>query len=212
MATPSTSLATLRIGNSSRRRVDSARRDELLESLVELLLSEGFARLTIDDMASRLQCSKATLYGLASSKESLVALVMRRFFRDATSAIEAGVAGVEDPAERIAAYLAGVGAEMGQMSPACYADMVSNDTTRAIYALNSAAAADRVRRFIDEGIHSGALRNVDAKFVGEAVSLLIDGIQHGELLNRTGLSSGEAFTALSDLVLAALTNTSRGTR
>jgi hypothetical protein len=44
--------------------------------------------------------------------------------------------------------------------------------------------------------------------VGEAVERLIDGIQHGDLLARTNLSSGDAFSELSDLVLAALANKS----
>jgi hypothetical protein len=84
--------------------------------------------------------------------------------------------------------------------------MVTNDATGEIYAVNSAAAARRVREYIRDGVADGTFRAVHAEFVGEAVSLLIDGIQHGELLARTGLSSGDAFTELSDLVLAALTN------
>jgi hypothetical protein len=65
-----------------------------------------------------------------------------------------------------------------------------------------------VRGFVREGIDEGRFRTVHAEFVGETVTLLIDSIFHGELLNRTGLSSGDAFTQLSDLVLAALTNKS----
>jgi hypothetical protein len=86
-------------------------------------------------------------------------------------------------------------------------DMVAHDSTRGIYSLNSAAAGRRVHELIREGIDAGLFRTIHAEFVGEAVGL-IDGIQHGELLARTGLSSGDAFTELSDLVLSALTNKS----
>ena len=191
-----------------RRRIDDARREELLGRIQDLVLTEGFARLTVDDLAARLQCSKLTLYVISSSKEYLVTTAIRHFFRDAAAYIEERVAGIADPAERIAVYLAGVGTQMRRLSQACYDDMVANDATRDVYALNSAAAARRVRGFIREGIDEGRFRTVHAEFVGEAVGLLIDGIQHGELLNRTGLSSGDAFTQLSDLVLAALTNKS----
>jgi AcrR family transcriptional regulator len=191
-----------------RRRLEEARREELLSRIQDLVLAEGFARLTVDDLAARLQCSKSTLYAISSSKESLVTLAIRHFFRDATAHIEDRIAGIADAAERIAAYLAGVGAEMRRLSPACYDDMVASDATRDVYALNSAAAARRVRGFIRDGIADGRFRSVHAEFVGEAVGLLIDGIQHGELLKRTGLSSGDAYTELSDLVLAALTNKS----
>jgi len=199
--------ASLRTSRA-RRRIDDARREALLGRIQDLVLAEGFARLTVDDLAARLQCSKSTLYAISSSKEYLVTMAIRHFFRDATAHIEDRIAGIADPAERIAAYLAGVGTEMRRLSQACYDDMVAHDSTRDVYAVNSAAAARRVRGFIRDGISGGRFRTVHAEFVGEAVGLLIDGIQHGELLNRTGLSSGDAFTQLSDLVLAALTNKS----
>jgi len=160
----------------------------------------------VDDLATRLRCSKSTLYAISSSREYLVATAIRHFFRDATARIEENVRDISDPAARIAAYLAGVGTEMRRMSPACYEDMVSSDLAAEIYAVNSAAAARRVREFIHEGVESGAFRAVHAAFVGEAVALLIDGIQHGVLLNRTGMSSGDAYAELGDLVLAALLN------
>jgi AcrR family transcriptional regulator len=205
-STPRAGLASFRSKTRRGRDLDNRRRDELLGRLQELALAEGFARLTVDDLAARLHCSKSTLYAISSSREYLVATAIRHFFRDATAHIEANVREINDPAARIAAYLAGVGTEMRRMSPACYEDMVSSDLTAEIYAVNSAAAARRVREFIHEGVESGAFRAVHAAFVGEAVALLIDGIQHGVLLNRTGMSSGDAYAELGDLVLAALLN------
>jgi AcrR family transcriptional regulator len=203
-------LAALRTERVQRRRIDDTRKDALLERLKEVILKDGFSALTVDELASRLQCSKATLYAISSSKEYLVTTVLRRFFRDATRRIENRVGRVADPSKRIAAYLAGVGTEMRRMSPTCYADMVSHDSTRDIYGVNSHAASERVRQYIQEGVEAGSFRTVNAEFVGEAVSLLIDGIQHGELLERTHLTSGDAFTALSDLVVAALANRPSG--
>ncbi|HWC84459.1 MAG TPA: TetR/AcrR family transcriptional regulator [Pseudonocardiaceae bacterium] len=201
-------LASLRTTNRRKRRIDEDRRAQLLGHIREIVLDEGFADLTVDQLAARLQCSKSTLYAISSSKEFLVTTAVKHFFRDAAAAVERRVAGVADPSERIAAYLAAVGDQMRRMSPACYQDMVVQDSTREIYAINSAAAARRVREFIREGVAEGYFRALHAEFVGEAVSLLIDGIQHGQLLIRTGLSSGDAYGELSDLVLAALTNRS----
>jgi AcrR family transcriptional regulator len=179
----------------------------MLQALEDLVLVEGFARLSMDDLASRLHSSKSTLYGLASSREQLVIAVVRHFFKEATARIEAEVAPVADAPTKIAIYLAAVGAEMRRMSPVCYGDMLSYEPTRGIYERNSLAAANRVREFIQEGVLAGTFRVVSGEFVGAAVALLIDGIQHGELLERTGLSSGDAFTELSTFVLSALTNT-----
>ena len=48
----------------------TARQTALLDDIVGLYLVEGFAHLTLDELASRLRCSKSTLYTLAASKGS----------------------------------------------------------------------------------------------------------------------------------------------
>jgi AcrR family transcriptional regulator len=202
-------LATRRVRGAGRRRLDEGRRDELLTRLEQLILAEGFANLTVDELASRLQCSKSTLYAIASGKERLVTTALKHFFKAAAARIEARVETISDPADRIGTYLASVGDEMRKMSQACHLDMVSHDANFEIWALNAHASAQRVREFIRDGVAAGRFRGMHAEFVGESVSLLVDGIQHGELLERTGLSSGEAYSELSELVLAALTNTTR---
>lgn len=70
----------------------TARRLALFDALVALILDEGFAHLTLDDLAARLHCSKSTLYRLADSKEQLVRAATVHFFRGATEQVEASVA------------------------------------------------------------------------------------------------------------------------
>lgn len=194
----------------TKRRIDDDRRDELLTRLEAIVLAEGFARLTGDQLCARLQCSKSTLYAISSSKEYLVSTALKRFFRAAAERVEKRVVGLTEPAERIAAYLEAVGIQMRRMSQSCYDDMMDSDSTRDIYELNSKAAARRVRELVAEGVEAGRFRQMHAEFVAESVNLLIGGIQYGQLLTGTGLSSGDAFAELSDLVLAALTNTPAG--
>jgi AcrR family transcriptional regulator len=188
----------------SRRRGSSERSEALLQQLEDLFLEVGFVDLTVDALARKLQCSKSTLYAIEPSRDQLVVAVVKHFFRYAAARIEAKVAEIHDPRDRVAVYLAGVGEEMRRMSPACYADMVASGTTRGIYDHNSRVAARRVQEMIREGITCGAFRPLHAEFVGQAVSLLIEGIQQGALLDRTGLSSGDAFVELAELVLSAL--------
>lgn len=180
------------------------RRDEILQHLEELFLGEGFGDLTVDDIAAELQCSKSTLYGVASSKEQLVIATLKRFFQQATDAIEARLAEVEDPRERIATYLASVGGQMRRMSRDCYDDMVDFEGTEDIYRLNTRACARRVRELIQEGVQAGTFRPIHAEYVGESVGLLIEGIMDGRLIDRTGLTPGDAYAELSTLVLNVL--------
>ncbi|GAB4064684.1 TetR/AcrR family transcriptional regulator [Angustibacter speluncae] len=187
-----------------RRRVDQERRAELLSSLEDLVLLEGFTALTVDDMARRLHCSKATLYSVAGSKEQLVIALTKRFFKQSTEQVERAVAAVDDPRRRISTYLAGVGTAMGRCSPAFYADMVGYAPTAIVYATNSDAAARRVRELIDAGVQTGTMRAVDGTFAGQLVALAIQGIQSGALLSPTGLSAGQAYTEMADLLMHGL--------
>jgi AcrR family transcriptional regulator len=186
--------------------MNDERRDRLLGTLRALVLERGFSTMTMDDFAAHARCSKTTLYALGSSKESLVATLYRGFFREATSTIEDRITPIESERARIAEYLSAVGDEMSRMSAACYDDMMQLRVTRDIYEVNSQAAATRVRGFIEDGIASGEFRATNARFVGESVWLLIEGILHGVLLERTGLSSGQAYNEIAALVLHALTN------
>jgi AcrR family transcriptional regulator len=188
------------------RAMPDERREALLGQLEKLILSHGFSDLTLDQVAAELRCSKSALYSLAGSKEQLVTTVVKRFFREATAKIEQKVEPIADPREQVVAYLAGVGDEMRRMSPNCYEDMVRFPVTREIYELNSRAAADHVREMIQDGIKQAVFRPLHARFIGEAVSVLIESIQHGGLLERVGLSSGDAYAELSSLVLGALVN------
>lgn len=187
-----------------RRKAPSARRSDLLDQMEGIFLAEGFSGLTIDDLCRRLKCSKSTLYSVAESREQIIQAVTRHFFARATETIEAEVADEIDPGRRITRYLDGVGRAMRRNSVAFYVDMISYEPTASIYRVNSQAAARRVRGFIEGGVASGAFRRGDAALAGQAVALLIEGVQSGELLEQTGLTAGEAFSELGELLVHGL--------
>lgn len=168
------------------------------------MLAEGFTSLSMDDLAQRLRCSKATLYSVAGSKEQLVTALTKGFFRQATEQIESAVQAETDPRQRIPAYLSGVGEAMSRCSAAFYSDMVAFAPTAEIYHVNSQAAARRVRELIAAGVEQGALRSIDGTFAGHLVALAIEGVQSGVLLRSTGLTAGQAYGEMADLLLHGL--------
>src|SRR5215204_1321908 len=105
-----------------RRNVDTARLQELLVQASDIVLAEGFTTITMDQLAQRLGCSKATLYSVAGTKEQLVQTITRRFFITAAEQIEQAVAEEADPRQRIRTYLTGVGTAMRRHSPTFYDD------------------------------------------------------------------------------------------
>src|ERR1700712_3880446 len=136
------------------------RRAELLDQLEELFLREGFAGFTLEDLAVRLHCSKSTLYALAGSKEQLSLRVVKHFFRKATDSVEAQTSRQSDPGLRVVAYLSAVARALAPAGPAFHRDLDAFPPGRETYERNTALAADRVRRLIDEGVAQGRFREV----------------------------------------------------
>ncbi|GAA1971317.1 TetR/AcrR family transcriptional regulator [Amycolatopsis minnesotensis] len=193
-----------RAPRSPEGRRQTARQRALLTQLEDLFLAEGFAGFTLEDLATRLRCSKSTLYALAPSKEQLAVKVVGHFFKGAADEIEQRIAGIDDARKLIGEYLAGVSEYLSRASAVFMADIAEFTPARATYELNSRAAAARIRTFIAKGVRDGVFREVKAKLIAEMAGMLIEGIQTGVLGARAGVSDADAFTALSDLLLGGL--------
>ena len=185
------------LGLTGRQRV-------LRDRLVDLMLSEGFRHLTVDQVAAELNCSKRTLYALASSKEQLAVLAVRHFFKRSTDQVEAAIARTRAPARRVTRYLEAVAEALRPASRAFRDDVASFRPAAEIYEQNTLTAARRVRELIDEGTRAGVFRQVPAAFVSEVVTATMRRITSGEITAATGLSDAEAYAELARLVVAAV--------
>ncbi len=118
--------------------------------------------------------------------------------------IEARVEAEPDPAARLRTYLLAVADELAPVSARFYADLAAYPPAGEVYEENTRLAARRVRDLVDEGVAAGALRPVDADFVGAAVAEVMTGIQAGRVGAASGLSDAEAYRALADVVVGGL--------
>jgi AcrR family transcriptional regulator len=181
------------------------RQAELLDQLEELFLAEGFARFTLEDFALRLRCSKSTLYALAGSKEQLALRVVKHFFRKATAAVEADTVIEGDPARRVTAYLNAVARALAPAGPAFHRDLDSFAPGREVYERNTAAAAERVRTLIADGVAQGRFREVHPALVADTVTTLMFRIGRGDTQRATGLDDATAYRELAALLLHGIT-------
>jgi AcrR family transcriptional regulator len=177
------------------------RQAELLDQLEELFLAEGFSRFTLEDLALRLRCSKSTLYALAGSKEQLAHRVVKHFFRKATAAVEADTVTEGDPARRVTAYLNAVARALAPAGPAFHRDLDSFPPGREVYERNTAAAAERVRSLIAEGVAQGRFREVHPVLIADTVTTLMFRIGRGDTQRATGLDDATAYRELAALLL-----------
>ncbi|MBJ8344270.1 TetR/AcrR family transcriptional regulator [Antrihabitans sp. YC2-6] len=182
----------------------TARRAELFDQLVHLFLTEGFAHLTLDEVAARLKCSKSTLYTLARSKEQLVRAATVHFFRGATASTEAVLASSTGTRDRLTAYVLAIGDALRPASEQFMEDLAAFSPAREIYEQNTAIAADRVAQLITDGVRSGDVRDVHAAFVADVAASMMVRIQTREVIRRTGLDDSQAYTELAALLAAGL--------
>ncbi|MCC9305811.1 TetR/AcrR family transcriptional regulator [Kitasatospora sp. RB6PN24] len=183
----------------------AARRSELFDELVALVIAEGFAGFTLDELAARLHCSKRTLYGLADSKEQLVRRVAVHFFRRATARVEAALAAETDPTARLAAYLRAVADELAPVAPVFFDDVAAFRPAAEVYERNTRAAAGRIQQLIEEGVAAGVFREVHVAFAAEVISSVMVRIQQRQVAVATGLADAEAYAQLAELLLRGLT-------
>lgn len=188
----------------SRSSFATARRTELFDGLVELFLAEGFAHLTLDAIAARLQCSKSTLYTLAGSKEQLVTAATVHFFKRATEQVEAKVAAAGSH-DRIAAYLTAVGEALAAASEKFMNDLDAFAPAREVYERNTRIAARRVQELITEGVATGDFRGVNAAFAADLAATMMVRIQQGRVRAATGLDDASAYRELASILTTGVT-------
>jgi AcrR family transcriptional regulator len=172
---------------------------DLRDRLTAHLLANGFADLTVEDLARELRCSKSTLYQLAPSKSELVVLAVREYFKQATAAVEAEVdrAPIGD---RVGAYLDAVAKALSPVSTRFLEDVAAFAPAREVYERNTERAAERVRALINEGVRGGEFRKVHARFVADVVTQTMLDIQRGGITGRIGISDSRAYAELRALV------------
>lgn len=181
-----------------------SRGEELLERLIDLYLAEGFLAFGVGELATRLRCSRSTLYLVAASKEQIIVTAVRRYFRRAAERIEQRVEAEPDTGRRLRVYLAAVSDELAPASPRFHADVAEFAPARELYEENTRRAAQRVQDIVAAAVQAGSLRPVNARFVGAAVAEVMAAIQAGRIEAAAGLTDAEAYLALSDMVYRAV--------
>lgn len=180
------------------------RRLELFDALVDLFLSEGFAHLTLDEIAARLRCSKSTLYTLADSKGHLVRSATVHFFRGAADEVEARIRDVPGARERIIGYLEAVGTALAPASDRFMADLDAFAPALEVYDQNTRFAAARVHELIDEGVRNGEFRPVHAALAADIAATMMERIQRRGVRAATGLDDAQAYRELALILTAGI--------
>lgn len=179
-----------------------ARYDELLGHLEDIILAEGFSHLRVGVLASRLRCSRTTLYQLAPTKEGLILLAIERYV-DAM-AQEASAAGADEAlpyVERIFAYARVIHRWRDRASMQFWQDVAAWEPANRLFAARSRIESRRVADIFREAVECGAFREMNTTFVGEVVWRGTMATRDPDVLEASCLSSGDAMEELAALIL-----------
>jgi len=184
-----------------------SRRDEIVAGLEEIFLKEGFREVRIEELASRLRCSRQTLYRLAPSKGELFLLVLDRFLaRIREEGTEAASSDAE-PGERIEAFLRPGIANTLNASRRFTEDVEGFEPGRRLLANHQRERIDQLRQLVEEGVASRAFSPIHPQLVAEVMLVAVGKASQPSFLAETGLSMSEAFAECSRFLRAGLSRT-----
>jgi AcrR family transcriptional regulator len=177
---------------------------ETLKALEALILSEGFSSLSVSDIASKLKCSKRTLYELAPSKKSLVLRALDNFFsriREQGNDVASNSVG---PDRIVYEYLQ-VGEHASErLSQSVVTDIDDWEPARTLWRNHIGLRVDGLYKIIDTGVKTGVFREVSPAFMAEVVFASINRLREPDFNERTGLTISEAFHELYSMLLHSL--------
>lgn len=191
-----------------RERQLTDRQREILDEL-GTMFEKGFADLTMAELASRLNCSLRTLYGLASSRDELVLTVvdrnLRRIGRVAMGAISPDMA----PLDAVRAYLSAATMAVSDTTPEFARDMEAMSAGQRLNGEHSDYLVAVTRCLLDLAVENGDIGRVDTAAVARVIAGLGRDFARPEVISTIASSPKEAADTVVDLVLAGLSERSR---
>lgn len=180
--------------------------DRQREILRELgtLFRDGFADLTMSELAARLGCSLRTLYGLAPSRDELVLTVVDlhlwRIGRDAMAAIKPDMA----PLDAVRAYLAAATVAVSTTTEAYARDLEAMPAAQRRNGDHGDYVVAVTRTLLDLAVERGDIADVDTAAVARVIANLGQDFIRADVLPTLRSSPKVAADAVVDIVLAGL--------
>ena len=179
------------------------RQREILDEL-SAVFDEGFASLTMAELAKRANCSLRTLYELAPSRDELVLTVVDRNLwrvgRRAMPAIQPDMA----PLDAIRAYLEAATVAVSGTTEAFARDLTSVPAAQRLSDEHSDYLVAVTRCLLDYAVERGDIADVDTGAVARVVASLGRDFSRPDVLPTLRSSPKEAADSVVEIVLRGL--------
>jgi len=192
-----------------RERQLTDRQRELLDHLGRMF-DEGFADLTMAELASRLNCSLRTLYALAASRDELVLIVVDRNLwrigRSAHSAIDPDM----PPLDAVRRYLAAAHVAVMNTTEPFARDLAAVPAAQRLQEAHQDYLLAVTKGLLDAAVERGDIAPIDTAAVARALSRFGADFAKPEVLGTIRSSPKDAADLIADLVLRGLERTDPG--
>lgn len=195
--------APLPVLDRERERTLTERQRELLDEL-GAVFDEGFADLTMAEIAARLNCSLRTLYALAPSRDELVLIVVdRNLWRVGRTAHEA-ISEEMAPLEAVRAYLRAATVAVSGTTEAFARDLAAVPAAKRLSDGHNEYLFEVTRTLLDLAVERGDIPAVDTAAVALVMAGLGRDFSRPEVIATVRSTPKQAADAVVDLILRGL--------
>ena len=182
-------------------RAHTPRERELLLQIEAIFLARGFADLRLADLARDLNTSLSTIYRLAPSKAALIELVLDRWHRRIGAQAWTAVAAVDDPLDRLRAWLAVSADAVTARSPLLQIDLVNTPAAYELTERYNRYWINVVVHLLRDAARQGRIRRMKFELVAEVWEAAFRRAIEPGLLTRVGVSEARALRELTTMLL-----------
>jgi AcrR family transcriptional regulator len=178
-------------------------REQILSIAEEKFFTQGFSKVSIEELASELGISKKTLYKNFESKEALLSQLMERKMAAAQIRVEAILAQCEPLPEKIKQLGEFIGTFLQKLSPIFLKDLSKNvpDLWKRIDEFRTKRLQESFKKIWREGLEQGVVRDdVPEDIMTLALVGALRSVINPEVLSQHSFSSKEALEAVFKIV------------
>jgi AcrR family transcriptional regulator len=188
-------------GRNVRKRLDSGRREEILDGVMDIIAARGFSAVRTAEIARELRCSESSLYKIAPSKDSLILLAIRRWGEHTLADLEVRARKGKTASERARLYFRAGAESTRPLSLAFYADVDRFESTRLAWW--DSIVERYLERFIELvqiAEDAGEIRPVNVRFLAEVLRQISVVTRNERVLIAAGLTHEQAVLEVDSLL------------
>lgn len=190
--------------------LDREREEQLTERQREVLrqldamFRDGFAELTMAEIAARAGCSLRTLYALAPSRDELVVMVVDRQLWRIGGNAQRIIAGETAPLDAIRAYLRAAHVAVSRSTDAWARDLRTVPAVKALVDSHNQYLIEVTRTLLDTAVARGDATDVDTAAVARVLAGLGRSFADAEVSRTLRSSPQQAADEAVEIILRGI--------